>query len=289
MDVEIIKPYGYCNGVLNSIEVAKKAILTNNKLNTFVLGPLVHNEIANRELTDLGANIVDIPDEQYSFYVSHLTKNDQLVLRAHGTSESVYQVIADNKITAFDATCPIVKKINGFIKSIDSNEEIIYIGKKDHPESRVSISYAKGRIVLYDINQKFSFKNIKTKNPIIINQSTISDITLQKIYSEIKKHVPNARINEFICPAVNDRQKRLIEKMNKEDMFIIVGSNTSSNTRSLLDITHNCSNNDNSRIINSIIELKEISLNNYKKVYIISGTSTPNQLVEDIYKYIKEL
>ena len=68
-----------------------------------------------------------------------------------------------------------------------------------------------------------------------------------------------------------------------------MGSKNSSNTISLLNIYYKTTKNENIMLVNSLDEVKKMNFNKNYKYIITSGTSTPNSIVESIYKYIRSL
>ena len=54
MKVLIAQPYGYCAGVANAIALARKTKANNPNHNIVILGMLIHNEDALKQLEELG-------------------------------------------------------------------------------------------------------------------------------------------------------------------------------------------------------------------------------------------
>ena len=50
MEVNIIKPYGFCNGVKKTIEMVMDIKANNPKNKIYIFGMLVHNHIVTKQL-----------------------------------------------------------------------------------------------------------------------------------------------------------------------------------------------------------------------------------------------
>lgn len=287
MEIILIEPFGYCAGVTNSIN---KALEIKNKYNTdkiFILGPLIHNEFTNNELKRKNIKIIDLPYEDYFDYIENLDDKSIIILPAHGTDFKMIDLLINKKITFFDTVCPIVKNINNkLLKYKDKN--IIYLGILNHRESYASLRNYKN-VSLYDIKSKKLYNYIKKNEvPIIINQSTLSINEINESINILKeKYDINEYINEIsICPSIKIRQEKLINHLKKDlnSFFIIIGSETSNNTKSLENLCIKYKK--DYILINNVDKITSLNLNKYEKVILISGTSTPNILIENILNYL---
>jgi len=290
MNVEIIKPYGFCYGVTTSLKITKFAKTQHNNVIFYIFGPLIHNENVNEKLKRDNIQIIDDTQIDLVSFAESIDKNSIVILPAHGTFQNVYNILDKRNIKYYDSTCDIVRKINNKIKNYIDYDEIIYIGVAKHKEAIVSLSYAKKPIFLYDT--KYGFGENKPhfdSKKIIINQSTLSEQEINLAYSKIQKDYIGLTSDFEICPFVNQRQINLKSAINDKDLFIIVGSKTSNNTKTLLDIYLNNTNSRNYLYINSIDELDANKLISYEKIFITSGTSAENELVENIYNYILKI
>ena len=74
------------------------------------------------------------------------------------------------------------------------------------------------------------------KEPIIINQTTLSFLEWNNIHKEILENIPKANIIDEICPVTRIRQENIINLKKDYDLLIIIGSKTSSNTSKLYEL-----------------------------------------------------
>lgn len=285
MKIDIIQPSGYCFGVMNAINEAIKIKKNNPFNNVYVLGELVHNEdvISFLNNHDIHTLVVNNNEEEI---LKNLNTNNILIFSAHGHNEKLDELLKNKKITFFDTTCKNVRKNLDLIKE-NIDKGIIYIGKENHAETKAAISIS-NKVILYDLDKGLDFSKITFKEPIIINQTTLSFLELSNIHKEILENIPKANIIDEICPVTRIRQENIINLKKDYDLLIIIGSKTSSNTNKLYELALKYHQNKKVLMIGSKKELFKSDLSNYQHVAIFSGTSTPNEIINEVKQYLEE-
>ena len=183
-----------------------------------------------------------------------------------------------------DATCKKVKDCFNVIKEAD---EVIYIGKSHHPETVAALTMNKNAH-LYDIKDGFDYSVLKTNNPLVINQTTLSFLELEHIHQEIKSKLPTAKFYDEICDATLLRQIA-IQKLDKGvDTIIIVGSKKSSNTMKLYDIATKVHLDKQVVLVNNADELRKHNLS-FRNAVIASGTSTSIATINKVKNYLESI
>lgn len=285
MKVELVKPQGYCAGVLNAINIAKKAKEENPNNRVYVLGMLVHNKSVINELTKNGIKTLK-KSNNIPFY---LKRGDVLIFTAHGHDEKL-DILAKNKgLIVYDCTCPIVKKNLDMIKEeIKNHHQVIYIGQKEHKETMAALSLGKN-VSLYDTKCGFNYNSVTDNSPLVINQTTLNFLSLSSIHDDIKSHIPEARIQNEICNATRLRQEAILNISNDTDLIVIIGDKLSSNSNKLFNIANSKYLDKKIIMIESLDDLEKIDLSLYKKATISSGASTPMKIVEEVTNYLNNL
>lgn len=285
MKIDIIQPSGYCFGVMNAINEAIKIKKNNPFNNVYVLGELVHNEgvISFLNNHDIHTLVINNNEEEI---LKNLNTNDILIFSAHGHDEKLDELLKNKKITFFDTTCKNVKKNLDLIKE-NIDKGIIYIGKENHAETKAAISIS-NKVILYDLDKGLDFSKITFKEPIVINQTTLSFLELNNIHKEILENIPKANIIDEICPVTRIRQENIINLKKDYDLLIIIGSKTSSNTNKLYELALKYHQNKKVLMIGSKKDLFNLDLSNYQHVAIFSGTSTPNEIINEVKQYLEE-
>ena len=136
--IQLAKHLGYCSGVKHAIDTARRNRTINGKV--YVLGQLIHNEIAINELKEEGIESIEIED------LKKINKNDILVLKAHGTEKEIIKELEYNKIKYVDAICPVVQKVHDLVKTIDPEVNVYIYGNKNHDEVKALKSVSENGI-----------------------------------------------------------------------------------------------------------------------------------------------
>ena len=280
--ITLLKPIAHCYGVINAIELAKKVAINHQDKNIYILGLLVHNEEVTKDLLNIGIKTIDITNKSVIDILNTFNSNDIVIFTAHGHPEQYEQILKDKGITYYDATCPKVKECFNHIKN---SQETIYIGKKNHPEANAALTMS-DNVLFYDIHEKFDYSQVKTSNPLVINQTTLSFLELEDIHKEIKEHLPHARIEDEICDATLLRQKAIISLNDDVDTILIIGSRKSSNTMKLFEVATETHRNKKVYLVSDLEELKKLNIS-FKNLVIASGTSTPYQTIARIKEYLE--
>lgn len=287
MNIKEIHPIGYCYGVINAINLAKKVREDNPCSPIYVFGMIVHNEAVAKELSDIGIVTIDTTGIDKISRLKEFKPGDIVIFTAHGHDESLDSILDDNNVTHYDAVCKIVKlNMSKIREAVDSNRDVIFIGKAGHPETEASISISP-RVHLYDIKDGIDYSSIGD-NPLVTNQTTLSFLEIEHIHEDIRFNRPNADIIDEICSASRLRQQALANLNEEIDLCLIVGSIKSSNTNKLYEIALGKENIRKTLKINDVNDLRGIDLSNVHSVHIASGTSTNIKVVEDIKKYLEE-
>lgn len=282
--VYLLKPYGYCIGVNKVIELLKKIIKENNdKEPIYCIGEIVHNNIVNNWLVSQNINVI-VEDKEKA--IDKINKGI-VIFQAHGSDEKIVQKAKDKGLIVYDAICPFVKKGFEIIKNkISLGYDVIYIGIRNHPEAVAALSIDKS---IHFINNVSDINTLKIDNNkiVVINQTTLSITDLNDIYNKLKEKYPNIEIVDEICNSTRLRQENLINYPFKTDYIIIIGGKNSNNTKSLYEIAKKkC---ENTFLISDSNEIDALKINSNNSVLIVSGASTPNDLVHEIIKKVEKL
>ena len=282
--ITLLKPIGHCSGVLKAIEIAKETKDKYKDKNIYVFGLLVHNEEVVKELDKIGVKTIEFNRDNALEKLKQFTKNDVVIFTAHGHPLQYETILEENDVVFVDATCSKVKACFDVIKAA---KEVIYIGKSGHPETVAALTMNKNAH-LYDINREFDYDVLKTEDPLVINQTTLSFLELDRIHQEIKNRLPRAVFNEEICNATLLRQEAIYKLSDDVDTIIIVGSKKSSNTMKLFEIANNVHPNKQIVLVNNVDELRGYNLS-FKVAVIASGTSTSIETIARVKDYLKSI
>ena len=275
-------PRGFCAGVDRAIEIVKKAL---KKFGSpvYVRHEIVHNTQVVENLKKLGAIFVEELDEIKD-------SSRPVIFSAHGVPKSVPQEALNKKMFYVDATCPLVTKVHREAERLYKNDyKIILVGHKGHPEVIGTMGQIpKDSITL--IETKEDAKNIKIDGPVAyVTQTTLSVDDTKEIIEILEKRFPKikAPIKEDICYATTNRQNAVKEIAPLCDMFFVIGSDNSSNSKRLVEVAKKAGCKSAELVdFKKKIPVKEIILCN--KIGLTSGASAPEKLVQSFISEIKK-
>lgn len=279
MDLVLAKNAGFCFGVKRAIDKAFEILSTGEK-KIYSIGSLIHNEQVVNDLKNKG--LIELTDEES---VKNI-KNETVIIRTHGIEKHLYNIIEKNGNNIIDLTCPFVKRIHNIVSEYtDKGYTIIVIGDAAHPEVKGIISYGKD---IYVVNSQDDIDklNIDRDEPVlIVFQTTTNASKAQKLVDILRKFYYNSIVIDTICNTTKERQDEVIDLAKILDVMLIIGSNSSSNTKKLYEESKRYC--DKSYIISSVDDLKKIYLSEKSKVGISAGASTPQYLIEEILKNVR--
>ncbi len=292
--IEIIKlvPRGFCDGVVEAwkttLDTINKYKQTNQKI--YMLGLFVHNKQFVNEINKQGIILLD--DSNVSRYQLVLnTKFDKdsiLICSAHGTDQKTIELAKQKGLIVVDTVCKYVTSTSNKIKQdLELGYEIILIGKQNHPESVSYLNDYKDIHFVTCIDDLNNLKHLYNKQVSVFNQTTLSIYDLYEFYKFIKANFNNAKLNNEICLATEQRQKAVIDLVSDIDLFLVVGDKKSNNSNSLLKL--GSSKAKQAYLLESKSDFNIDWLTNINKIVITSGASTPTWIFNEIYEYILSL
>ena len=245
---------------------------------------LVHNEHVVNQLSKQGFKIVEEMDILQG--KDELQKGDIVIIRAHGTSERIFNILKEKEVEIYDATCVFVTQIRKTLVEMEKKGyDILFIGDKNHPEVKGIISFGKRVTVCNDLEELQSIEIDPKKEYCLLTQTTLNKKKLEKIKSYLENSYQNVKILDKVCGATQVRQEAVEELAQQVDMLIVVGGKTSSNTKKLYDIS--ISYNPNTYLIQDENDLKKEWFEGKNKIGITAGASTPEEIVIKIENQIR--
>tara|TARA_B100001146_G_scaffold3030_1_gene2715 strand:+ start:24 stop:968 length:945 start_codon:yes stop_codon:yes gene_type:complete len=281
----LASPRGFCAGVDRAIEIVEKTL---KKFGSpvYVRHEIVHNKQVVENLKRLGAIFIEELNE-----VKDNTR--PVIFSAHGVPKSVPKEAENKKMFYIDATCPLVTKVHKESERHYKNGyQVILVGHKGHPEVIGTMGQLpEGSIRL--IETEDDAKKLKTdefNKPIAyVTQTTLSVDDTKNIIEILKKKFPNIKssIKEDICYATTNRQNSVKKIAPSCDLFFVIGSENSSNSKRLVEVAIKSGCNKSELFDFS----KEVPINRIIKSKIIgltSGASAPEKLIQNFISEVKK-
>src|SRR5260370_1898189 len=145
MEVLKITPRGYCHGVVDAFRIAKR-VREETQGPIHMLGMLVHNTHATDDLQNQGIQLVDQPDRLAGL---EQIKEGTVIFTAHGVSPQVKARAVELGLNPVDATCSDVVRTHELVADLArKGYEVVYIGRKGHPEPEGVVGEAPGKVHL---------------------------------------------------------------------------------------------------------------------------------------------
>ena len=286
MKAIIVKPYGYCAGVANAISLAYKTKEANPNRKIVILGMLIHNEDALKQLEQSGIHTLYQKNVDLLDLIDQIEDGSIAILTAHGHSQEVENKLKKRGIEFVDTTCPFVKlTFSEIAKTIQNNHRVIYIGKDKHPEASAALSIS-NNVYLLDVSNPV-IPIIDDDSPLIINQTTFSHYEIERLIDIVKKQYPNAKVFKSVCDASTKRQEALLSLPKDIDLIYIVGGKRSNNAKTLFDMASKHYPNAKVIAIQNENDINKKDLKGLNLVAISSGASTPKEITEKIKETIE--
>ena len=281
MKVTILEPSGYCSGVERAMKMAIETKNNNPSKNVVVLGMLVHNEDSLKTLEKHGIKTIYKQNCSYEQLIDEIKEPSVVILTAHGHSKVVEEKLLEKGHEIVDATCPFVSSsFKEIRKHLDKSMYVFYIGVKNHPESSAALSLSE-KVVFIDYKNPVVPK-IECKSPLVISQTTLSQLEVFDIYMKIEKEYPKAKISKGICHASTSRQLALGKLDDDVDLIYVVGGINSNNSRTLFNIAKGLYPNKKVELIQNASEINKKDHIGLSHIAISSGASTPKEVIEEI-------
>ncbi|NMO96028.1 4-hydroxy-3-methylbut-2-enyl diphosphate reductase [Paenibacillus lemnae] len=286
MEVIKISPRGYCYGVVDAMVLARQAAQNLDLPRPiYILGMIVHNSHVTQSFEDEGIITLDGPNRME---ILNQVEQGTVIFTAHGVSPEVRKLARDKGLTTLDATCPDVTKTHDLIREkVADGYEVIYIGKKNHPEPEGAIGVAPEHVHLIEKMEEIEKLHISAERIIITNQTTMSQWDIKDIMKRLLEKFPGAEIHNEICLATQVRQEAVAEQAGQADLVIVVGDPRSNNSNRLAQVSEEIAGVPSHRI-SDITELKREWLEGIGKVAVTSGASTPTPITKEVISYLEQ-
>jgi 4-hydroxy-3-methylbut-2-enyl diphosphate reductase len=286
MEVIKISPRGYCYGVVDAMVMARQAAQNLDLPRPiYILGMIVHNSHVTNSFEDDGIitldghNRLDILDK---------VDSGTVIFTAHGVSPEVRKMARDKGLTTVDATCPDVTKTHDLIQEkVDDGYEVIYIGKKGHPEPEGAVGIAPEHVHLIEKEDEIATLSISSSRIVITNQTTMSQWDIKHIMKKLLETFPGAEVHNEICMATQVRQEAVAEQAGQCDLVIVVGDPRSNNSNRLAQVSEEIAGVPAHRI-SDVSELQREWLEGVNIVGVTSGASTPTPITKEVINYLDQ-
>ena len=286
MEIVKISPRGYCYGVVDAMVLALQTA-KNLELPRpiYILGMIVHNSHVTEAFKEEG--IITLDGDNRLEILEQITSGT-VIFTAHGVSPEVRIRARDRGLTIVDATCPDVTKTHDLIRDkVNDGYEVIYIGKKGHPEPEGAIGIAPEHVHLIEKEDEIDLLELQPGRIIITNQTTMSQWDIKHLINQLLAKFPTAEIHNEICLATQVRQEAVAEQAKEAELCIVVGDPRSNNSNRLAQVSEEIAGVKAYRV-SDVSEIQLEWLKGKKRVAVTSGASTPTPLTKEVVTYLEQ-
>ncbi|SEM29306.1 4-hydroxy-3-methylbut-2-enyl diphosphate reductase [Mesobacillus persicus] len=286
MKVIKISPRGYCYGVVDAMVIARNAALDKSLPRPiYILGMIVHNKHVTDAFADEGIITLDGNNRRE---ILEKVEGGTVIFTAHGISPEVRELATQKGLVTIDATCPDVTRTHVLIEEkVQEGFQVIYIGKKGHPEPEGAVGVAPGRVHLVETVADVEALQLGHDKLIVTNQTTMSQWDVADIMQKVQEKFPSVEVHREICMATQVRQEAVAEQAKEADVLIVVGDPKSNNSNRLAQVSQEIAGTNAYRIAD-VSELKLEWLKGAETVAVTAGASTPTPITKEVITFIEQ-
>ncbi len=278
--VKVAKTAGFCFGVKRAVEKVYEQV-NMGKSDVYTFGPIIHNEEVVNDLESKGVKVLEDRETLEPL------ESGTVVIRSHGVSKEIYQLIEEKKLECVDATCPFVRKIHKIVERESKNGcHIVIIGNASHPEVEGIKGWCCGPVTVVSNAKEAEAFAVDTEKICIVSQTTFNYNKFQELVEIFSEKSYDRIVLNTICSATEERQLEARQIACESDTMIVIGGKNSSNTQKLYEICKNeCKN---TYYVQTVKDLKcNPSFQCSGCVGITAGASTPNNIIEEVQKHVR--
>ena len=278
--VLLLKPRGFCAGVVRAVDIVQIALEAFGAP-IYVRKEIVHNSYVVDDLRQKGAIFVNELDE--------VPAGARVIYSAHGVSPAVREAAKERGLKVVDATCPLVTKVHvEAIKFAKQGYSLVLVGHRDHEEVEGTQGEAPNVTQVVSTVKEVEALVVPDPNKVAyLTQTTLSLDEAKYMIDALKKKFPNivGPHAQDICYATENRQTAVKNVAHGADLVLVVGSRNSSNSNRLVEVSQNLGT--KSYLIDKAEHIEPQWLEGVNTVAITAGASAPEILVQEVVQYLQ--
>lgn len=281
MEVKVAKTAGFCFGVKRAVDQVYEQAEKQKGKKIYTYGPIIHNEEVVKDLRGRGVEVIHSEEE-----LAALT-DGIVIIRSHGVSKKIYDLLEEKHIEYVDATCPFVKKIHNIVRQAsEEGKHVVIIGNPEHPEVQGIVGWSLLPATVVQNAEEAEQLSLPEEQKIcIVSQTTFNYNKFKDLVEIISKKRYDISVLNTICNATKERQTEAKSIAKGVDAMIVIGDKHSSNTQKLFEICEKACN--NTYYIQTLDDLDMNQLRSVETVGITAGASTPNKIIEEVQKNVR--
>lgn len=280
MKVKLATKRGFCFGVEDAIELAKRTLASQPAGTVFALGPVIHNRQVVRQLEQAGLN--------QSADLQAIPPGSTVLIRSHGAPPEVIERVRKRGLKLVDATCVLVKRAQNVVRQLhQQGYRVIMIGDRNHPEVRGVIGYAP-EVIVVDREQELDEALPPRGKLGIVAQTTHDPQHVARMIGAIcARPFREIKIVNTLCLEVIRRQQAALQLCRQVDVMFVLGGLHSANTRQMARLCQQAGV--PTYHLEGWDQLRPDMVAGRQVVGVAAGASTPEWLVRDFVQRLEAL
>jgi 4-hydroxy-3-methylbut-2-en-1-yl diphosphate reductase len=247
----------------------------------YVRHEIVHNTHVVESLRRRGAVFVE--DE------TTVPSGSIMVFSAHGSPPEAFENSRRLEHVLIDATCPLVTKVHHEARRYARDgKRIVLVGHEGHQEVIGTMGQARDAITLVETPEDVDLLALEDDVEVAyITQTTLSMDETESVVERLRRRFPMLEQpkSDDICYATQNRQDAVKVLAERCDLILVVGSETSSNSKRLVEVSHD--RGVPSYLIDDAGQIDPSWIDGAGVVGLTSGASAPEELVEGVIDWFK--
>ena len=277
LTILLAAPRGFCAGVDRAIQIVEEA-LSKWGAPVYVRHEIVHNQHVVSRLEAMGAVFVEELDE--------CPVDRPVVFSAHGVPKSVPAAAQAREMVFVDATCPLVSKVHVEAERHHrEGREIVLIGHAGHPEVIGTMGQLPedAMTLVETLDDVAAFTPRDPANLAFVTQTTLSVDDTAEIVAALQQRFPQISPphKEDICYATTNRQEAVKAMAARCDLFLVIGAETSSNSKRLVEVAVRAGAN-MAHLVASAEDIDWTWFDGVTTLGLTAGASAPEDLVQGV-------
>ncbi|MEM8936132.1 MAG: 4-hydroxy-3-methylbut-2-enyl diphosphate reductase [Pseudomonadota bacterium] len=272
--VRLASPRGFCAGVERAVRTVEDA-LSQFGAPVYVRHDIVHNRHVVERLRAMGAIFIEDLDDAPS--------DRPVIFSAHGASIAAHDEAERRGLLKIDATCPLVTKVHSQTRRhVAAGRHVYLIGHRGHQEVIGTMGQApEGEVTLIESIADVAAAPQRSEPKAYVTQTTLSVDDTKVILEALKEKFPDISgpRKEDICYATSNRQDAVKATAPGTDYFIVIGSQSSSNSQRLVE-TARAAGAKRALLVECAEQFELPVLDDAKTIGLSSGASAPEDLIE---------
>jgi len=276
MKVIVAQHCGFCPGVRNAVNLAKKVL--KERTQVYSLGPIIHNRDVVERLAEAGLKTVENADQ---------IKTGTVLIRSHGAAPDQIARIKEKGLEIIDATCVLVKRLQELAKQLSKDGyKVVVIGDRGHPEVQAVVGCVEKVLVVGD---EVDLKRLPqgARLGIVCQTTQTPDYFGRMVGAIAGKEFSELKVINTLCREAIKRQKSAVELCGKVDVMFVLGGLQSANTRKLAELCRQY--NHHTFHLQNWSEFDKRTVLGKRTAGVTAGASTPEWIINEFVEKLGAL